>query len=81
MTDHLTLVITRDNCKACALCVHHCPKEILTLSDDINSLGYHPVTVTERNKCTACGRCALMCPDMAITLERVSADEKKVNER
>ncbi|MCX5779836.1 MAG: 4Fe-4S binding protein [Firmicutes bacterium] len=60
-----------EECKACVLCVHFCPKDVLGLDmNSINSLGYHPVADLLPDNCTGCGICALMCPDMVIVVER-----------
>jgi len=60
-----------DECKACGLCIHFCPKDVLGLAmDRINVLGYHPVTDLLPDNCTGCGICALMCPDLVIEVER-----------
>lgn len=60
-----------DRCKACELCIHFCPKNILGLDKSvINALGYHPVTAINPESCTGCGTCALICPDLVIEVER-----------
>ncbi|MDD4171402.1 MAG: 4Fe-4S binding protein [Syntrophomonas sp.] len=60
-----------EECKACELCVHFCPKDVLGLDmDRINAQGYHPVTDLLPDSCTGCGICALMCPDLVIEVER-----------
>ena len=48
------LSILTDRCKGCGLCVAYCPKKILTLnSEELNSSGYTPVTVTDMAACIA----------------------------
>ncbi|MCE5223667.1 4Fe-4S binding protein [bacterium] len=64
------VVINETLCKGCSLCVSVCPVQILTLKQDLNAEGYHPVSVTEMEKCTLCLSCALMCPDTAIEIWR-----------
>lgn len=60
-----------ERCKACELCVFYCPQGILELDKhQINSLGFHPVTITQEEKCNGCAICAMMCPDMIIQVER-----------
>jgi len=60
-----------EECKACELCVHFCPKYVLGLDmHSINAMGYHPVTDLLPDNCTGCGICALMCPDLVIVVER-----------
>lgn len=65
------LSILTDRCKGCGLCVAFCPKKILTLnSDELNSGGYTPVTVTDMSACIGCGTCYRICPDCVITIEK-----------
>ncbi|WP_366923554.1 4Fe-4S binding protein [Metallumcola ferriviriculae] len=79
-TNEKITTIHKEYCKACELCIHHCPQKILYLDSSINTLGHHPVAVKNPDKCTACGNCALMCPDMAITLEEVNSNDRKIDE-
>jgi 2-oxoglutarate ferredoxin oxidoreductase subunit delta len=60
------LRINRDRCKGCAYCVAFCPKEVLRMSEDLNSRGVHSLEVAFPEKCTGCGICATMCPDLCI---------------
>lgn len=58
-----------DECKGCELCVVVCPKQILKIhSSDVNSLGYHPISVTDMEQCVGCASCATMCPDGVISV-------------
>ena len=57
------VVINRDWCKGCGICVAFCPKEVLALDDQDKANWAHP------EKCINCGLCELLCPDMAIELE------------
>jgi 2-oxoglutarate ferredoxin oxidoreductase subunit delta len=59
-----------ERCKGCQLCLPVCPKGIIRMSEQINSMGYHPAGVEEQDKCTGCALCALMCPDMVIEVEK-----------
>ncbi|MDD4237818.1 MAG: 4Fe-4S binding protein [Desulfotomaculaceae bacterium] len=59
-----------ERCKGCQLCLPVCPKNIISMTAQINSMGYHPAGVKEQDKCTGCALCALVCPDMVIEVER-----------
>lgn len=60
----------QDRCKGCELCVEACPKEIVKMSKELNSMGFHPATVEEQDKCIACAACAKVCPDVVIEIEK-----------
>ncbi len=65
---HVT--IAAELCKGCELCVLACPSGNLTLSDQLNRNGYHPVVFTyegSRGPCSACGICYWVCPDFSIS--------------
>lgn len=69
MTFMTKLIFDVDNCKGCELCVHACPRGILSLNNDkINIKGHHPIDVTDLSRCIGCASCALMCPDCVITV-------------
>ena len=64
------LTIAQETCKGCGLCMNVCPKQLLALSSDINSRGYHPIAMTDSEKCIGCAFCARMCPDAVIQVEK-----------
>lgn len=54
-----------ESCKGCELCIEYCPRNVLILSSDFNTKGYHyPVAVSD--DCVACQACTMICPDFAI---------------
>lgn len=62
------IVIDKDRCKACYLCIKECPKHLIKVSDKTNSLGNRVVEFCDENKeCLGCAMCATRCPDLAIT--------------
>lgn len=63
------VLIDRERCKGCELCVVVCPQQNLSLSIALNRNGYHPASFSYHGKkgdCTACGICYWTCPDSAI---------------
>lgn len=64
-----TVIIERDICKGCELCIVACPQESLGLSNKINIHGYRFAELVKDN-CTGCVNCAIVCPDVAITVYR-----------
>ena len=67
--------IETDRCKGCGLCVSVCPKNVLELSEQVNSLGYFPAYQARPDDCVLCAICCTMCPDVAISItEAESAD-------
>ena len=56
------LVIDRNWCKGCRICVQFCPKKVLDLDGEDKAM------VSRPQDCTACRLCELRCPDLAITV-------------
>jgi 2-oxoglutarate ferredoxin oxidoreductase subunit delta len=66
------VLIDRERCKGCQICIEVCPKRLLSFEERINAHGYHPAQMVPENreKCIGCAFCAIMCPDAAIEVER-----------
>jgi 2-oxoglutarate ferredoxin oxidoreductase subunit delta len=71
-----TVVIAKEVCKGCELCIAACPQECLALSDDLNVRGYRYACLIS-DTCTGCINCALVCPDVAITVYREPKEAAK----
>ena len=73
-----SVVVNRDRCKGCELCVRACPQAVLHLSTTFNARGYHPIEFDDRDSgCTGCALCALVCPDLVFTVYREPAKRHK----
>jgi len=71
-------IVDNDRCKGCELCVNVCPKNVLEISREVNSMGYFPVYQARPEDCIYCTTCCIMCPDVAITINKV--DEESVEQ-
>lgn len=63
------ILIDKERCKGCELCVSACTHVVLKMADGLNSKGYHFAKIQEPEACTGCQQCAQMCPDAAIEIE------------
>jgi 2-oxoglutarate ferredoxin oxidoreductase subunit delta len=76
------VLIDRERCKGCELCVHACPQGVLRMSEGYNAKGYHPVMLDESEKvCTGCAVCAVICPDVVFTVYRLPVRHKARSRR
>ena len=60
------VIIDKNHCKGCELCVKSCPQEILSMSKEITIRGYFYALVHDPSRCIGCRICAITCPDAAI---------------
>ena len=68
------VVIDRELCKGCYLCISACPVKVLEKDSELNSTGTYPATVVKGNEaCIACGNCFEVCPDVCIEVFELSA--------
>jgi 2-oxoglutarate ferredoxin oxidoreductase subunit delta len=67
-------LVDNERCKGCGLCVSVCPKEVLEISDKVNTKGYFPAYRARPEDCIYCAMCAVMCPDVAITIREIVED-------
>ena len=58
------------NCKECRVCMANCPKQAISMTDEINVRGYKHITVDEE-KCIGCGICYTVCPDGVFTIVEI----------
>ena len=63
------VVIKIENCKGCELCISSCPNNVLAMSEEVNTKGFH-YAIKINSECTGCANCAVICPDAVITVYR-----------
>ena len=69
------IVIDRERCKGCQLCIEVCPNLNIEVDKALNKKGYTPARFKETTKegekgCTGCAQCATVCPEVAIEVYR-----------
>jgi 2-oxoglutarate ferredoxin oxidoreductase subunit delta len=62
------VVIDRDLCTGCELCIHACPQSVLKAIPDVHRLEGLVAVVYNPVLCTACRQCEDVCPDFCITV-------------
>jgi len=72
--------IVVDRCKECEYCWQYCPEDVLVISENINSKGYHYPMIAEGkdNSCVLCNMCQNICPEFAIFTKDREATELEV---
>jgi 2-oxoglutarate ferredoxin oxidoreductase subunit delta len=63
--------IDGERCKGCLFCIEFCPKNSISLSEQLNQKGYFIAVFDPNSGCNGCGNCALMCPEVAIEVDRI----------
>lgn len=72
---HGEIHIVWERCKGCGFCVEYCPKDVLELSTEFNSKGYHPPIVKKPDDCVHCGLCEMLCPEFALWVTEKEVDK------
>ncbi len=65
------IVIDKEKCKGCEVCIDACPTQVISMSGEVNGKGYHFAYPENKEACTGCTNCAIVCPDGVITVYRV----------
>ncbi|EKD37470.1 MAG: hypothetical protein ACD_75C01116G0002 [uncultured bacterium] len=65
----LEIMINRDWCKGCGICVQFCPTKVLELD------GREKVVAVRPEDCICCKMCELRCPDLAIEVLTQEGDK------
>ncbi|MBR6759600.1 MAG: 4Fe-4S binding protein [Alistipes sp.] len=64
------VVVNKELCKGCAVCVSACPCNVLALSKEVNGKGYNYAMMLNPDACTGCASCGIICPDSCIVVYR-----------
>ena len=70
------IVVDIEECKRCNVCVPACPTDVILLSKEVNSKGYHYAYMENPEACIACNNCAIVCPDGVISVYKVKLEDK-----
>ncbi len=60
------IVIDREWCKGCGICVHFCPTNVLEMDKKEKAIVARP------EDCTGCKLCELRCPDLAVEVKFIN---------
>ena len=60
------IIINRDKCKGCLLCISVCPRHLIVAGKDLNVRGAKSVKFDSSGECIGCAMCAVICPDCCI---------------
>jgi len=69
-----TVIVDKERCKGCGICMSFCPRGVFEFEDYLNEGGHHPVRLTGR-ECIGCRACVIMCPDIALELVQEEINE------
>lgn len=60
------VVVFKEKCKGCDICVNVCPSGTLSMIEDLTSVNTKVAFVYKEENCIGCNACELNCPDFAI---------------
>jgi len=60
------IVIDRETCKGCLLCISFCPKGLIVIDSKFNKRGLKPAKFKQDKECLGCKVCTLVCPEACI---------------
>ena len=67
------IIISKDKCKGCMLCVYFCSRKSIRMSKGLNDLGVNYAEFEGEDNCLGCCMCAIMCPDCCIEVYKEDA--------
>ena len=63
-----SIIVDRENCKGCEVCLVACPTDVIRLASQVNRKGYHFAYMENPDACIGCANCAIVCPDGVISV-------------
>tara|TARA_B100000609_G_C17152960_1_gene401916 strand:- start:744 stop:995 length:252 start_codon:yes stop_codon:yes gene_type:complete len=73
---NFSVTINPEECKGCARCVNACPKSVLEIVSDFNSMGLQYAAYIGAG-CIGCGACFYTCPEPgAVTVYELTEDDE-----
>lgn len=60
------IIIDKEKCKGCLLCVNICPKGMIKPGKALNKKGFTFVEFKDDAGCLGCKMCAVVCPECCI---------------
>ncbi len=73
------IVIDKEKCKGCELCIDTCATNVIAMSEEVNRKGYQFAYAKNPDACTGCINCAIICPDGVITVYRKKVEAVETN--
>mgnify|MGYP000194081441 CR=1 FL=1 len=67
-----TVVIDKERCKGCDLCVVACPVQVLALAGEVNGKGYNYSQMVRPDDCIGCAS----CPKGLLALSKTRLNQK-----
>jgi len=68
----MSIIVKKDKCTGCKLCVKSCPVAAITIADK--------KAVIDLDKCTLCGACVSACKFEAIAIEKAASAKQKIDD-
>ncbi len=68
------VVVDKERCKGCNLCVVACPLQVLALAPkEVNTKGYNFARQVLEDTCIGCAACSIVCPDGCLSVYKVKS--------